>query len=284
MVRTNLRVGILTVLAVVLGTFGSVGGVSAASPTLRIEPATQTVASGAAFSVKVVMNTDVPTGGVQVSVTFDHTKVQITSVARGGPFSSAPIVVPTNLSSSIAAANSSGKLATVAAAFLPPATVPAGDAEVLVIAFKAIACGVSDLGLPVGPVDGQPLDGRENTYGSSLTVTATGGKVTVDCGAAATATPRPAAATPAPSPAGATPKPTPKPTAKPTSDPTASPSGAVEGVTGTAPPTDTLTGPTATQNDTRPFMLALASLIALVAALIVGVLHVTGARPTRRRF
>lgn len=179
--RLHPRVWLPSVMVVALATFGAPGGVSAASPTFRIEPATQTVAAGGTFSVTVVATAETATGGAQATVTFDHTKLQITAVTFGSPYAAAPVLVPTDLAPAIATANTSGSLTQVAAAFLPPDAVAAGDADFLIITFAATACGESPLGLPAGPADAVLLDGTEALYGESVEVTTTEGKVTIPC-------------------------------------------------------------------------------------------------------
>ena len=170
--------------ALLLALFGTVADVRAAGgATLRIAPASQTVAQGGTFTVKVVLNGSVPALGAQASVTFDKSKVQIASANWGAPFSGAPVLVPSDLGSAVTQANSSGKLAKLAATYvLPTDAVAPGDAELLVITFKATGCGTVSLGLPVGPNDSSVLDGRDATVGNTLPVSGTGGTVTIDCG------------------------------------------------------------------------------------------------------
>ena len=193
---------------------------SAAGDTLRIEPASAAVAKDATFPVRVVQNAEVPTSGAQATITFDPALLQITSVSRGTPYADAPVFTGA-AAAAITAANTSGKLAGVAAAFLPPDAVPAGDRDFLVIEFKAIACGQADLGLPVGPVDAGLLDGRAATYGDPLAITAIGGSVTISCGGGSSPSPVPTI-TPAPSPSPA-PTATPAPTITPRPSVTAPP-------------------------------------------------------------
>jgi len=189
--------GIATVLAAVLGLVGVVAGASAAGDTLRIEPASTTVAKDATFTARVVQDAEVATSGAQATITFDPTLLQIMSVTRGAPFADAPVFVAGD-ATAIAGANKSGKLAQVAAAFLPPGSVPPGDADFLVVEFKAVGCGRSDLGLPVGPGDASLIDGSAATYGSNLTVSTSGGTVTTcSAGGAAVASSASPATTPA---------------------------------------------------------------------------------------
>ena len=189
------RRSVVAAMAIVaLATLAAVGSAAAAGATMRIMPASQTVAKGASFTVRVVENNAGPTIGTQVTVTFDRTKAQITAVTWGAPFANAPVLIPTDMAGAIAQANSTGKLHQLAASFLAPTdSVPAGDADVLSITFNAIACGNIPLGLPVGPYDASMLDGNEATVGNTLPVTTSGGSVTVDCGGAASSSASPTA-------------------------------------------------------------------------------------------
>lgn len=196
--RIHRRSGIAAVFAIALAMFGVVGSVSAAGNTLRIDPASQTVAKGTPFTVKVVQNASVATIGAQASVTFDSSKLQITSVAWGSAYASAPVLVPSDIASAISKANTSGKLAEFAATFFQATdAIPAGDADFLSITFTATGCGTVPLGLPVGPSDALLLDGSADTIGNTLPVTTAGGSITVDCTSTATSAAATSAATPA---------------------------------------------------------------------------------------
>jgi len=221
-VRIHRMGRIVTFLAVALAVLAVATGASAASNTLRIDPASTSVAEGGNFTIKVIQNASVATSGVSATITFDRTKVQVTTLTRGAPWASAPLFVAGD-AAAIAAANKSGKLKNVSAAFFPPGSVPAGDAEFITIEFKAVGCGQVKLGLPVGAVDGGMLDGRTNTFGSALKVTATGATVTL-CSAGGSASPSlapggslesgspdPAAETPPPAAGGYTPSAAPSP-------------------------------------------------------------------------
>jgi hypothetical protein len=236
--RTSL---VLAAAAVVLATLGA-PSVAAARNTMRIEPPSQTVAEGSTFTVRVVHNASVKTSGAQATVTFDRAKVQVTAVTRGTPHAAAAIFAPSDMAGAIAAANQAGRLATVATAFLPPASLPPGDADFLVITFKAVGCGTSSLGVPAGPMDAVLLDGRDATYGNGIEVTTTGGEVTVDC------------------PGG-----TPTPAEAPVRTPTPA-GGAVDGVAAPPPATDTLSFETSHPTDWTPLLpIGLAAIIAVVA-------------------
>jgi hypothetical protein len=149
-----------------------------------------TVAHGATFTIRVVQNASVITSGTQATVTYDQTMVQIQSVTRGKTHLAAPIFVPAPMDTAITTANKSGTLRMVATAFFPPSSVPAGNQDFLIITLKATGCGAVTFGLPVGKTGAVVLDGRTDTYGDSLKVTATGAKVTItNCVATATPTP-----------------------------------------------------------------------------------------------
>ena len=176
---------------------------AAAKNTLRITPATTSVpAAGGTFNVSVIVNASVATSGVQASITFDKSKVQVTSVAKGTAYAAAALFLGGG-PSDITKANSKGDLKTVAAAFLPPGTVGTGDQDFLDIGFKAIACGKVTLGLPVSASDASLLDGRDATYGKTIKPTTTGATVQI-CAPGASATPAgsTSAATPTPTPTG----------------------------------------------------------------------------------
>lgn len=188
--RSCCRALTVVAAALFLALFGVAGNVSAAGASMRIDPATQTVAKDATFTVKVVMSNSVPTIGGQASVTFDKSKLQITAVAWGDHFANAPVLIPSDMSGAITQANSTGKLSKLAATFvLPTDSVPAGDTDLLNITFKATGCGNVTLGLPVGPGDASMLDGRDDTVGETLPITASGGSVTINCGTTTSSTP-----------------------------------------------------------------------------------------------
>ena len=201
--------------AVVLAVgMGMAAPATATGNTLRVDPAVQTVPQGGTFTAHVVQSAGVPTSGAATSISFDPALLQIQSVARGAPYASAQIFNGAS-PAAIAAANTTGSLAGVAAAFLSPDNVAAGAADFLDITFKAVGCGTAELGLPTDNNDPALLDGSPDTYGNALQVTAVGGSVTT-C-VAATPTP---VTTPTPTPVGslspsASPSPSPSPTPPP---------------------------------------------------------------------
>src|SRR5262245_9170195 len=117
---------------------------AAGTGTVRIDPNTEPAAGpGSTFTISVISNAGVTTTGIQASVVFDKSLLQITSVARpaadwgtGAPFigPSGDLTIAANLATAIATANGTGKLATVATQ-LPqpqppaPANVVAANAD-----------------------------------------------------------------------------------------------------------------------------------------------------------
>ncbi|HYO42978.1 MAG TPA: hypothetical protein VES19_07225 [Candidatus Limnocylindrales bacterium] len=149
---------------------------AAAGPRMWLD-APASVAEGGSFAVRVLMDSAVPTSGVQATLVFDPRLVQVVSIERGPAWAEAPVVVPADIPATIAAANADGRLATVAAVLLPPATVAAGEQAYLVVGFRSLACGSVELGLPAGSVDAILLDGREGSYGQPLEVAVQGAVV-----------------------------------------------------------------------------------------------------------
>jgi len=177
-VRSCRSAGIGLVAALALATI-LIAPVSAAEATLRIDPPSIAVGPGSLFSVRVVQEPPVATSGAQVSLTFDPKILQVVAVTRGDAYASSPIFVPQDLDADIRAANASGHLAQVAAAFTPPDAVPAGAATFLLIRFRAVACGQTDLSLPTGgPFNAQMISGEGHGYGAPIVVVTAGGHVT----------------------------------------------------------------------------------------------------------
>src|SRR5262245_42357553 len=161
--------------------------ISAAGNELRIEAPAATVGPHARFFVRLVLETQVATSGAQATLTFDPSRVQVTSVVPRGPYASAQLFLG-GTDAAIDVANDSGRLSTVAAAFLPPGAVPPGTSEFLEVGLRAVGCGPVELGLPVGPADAALIAGTDAAYGEQIPVDATNGAVTIDCGAGGAAT------------------------------------------------------------------------------------------------
>jgi hypothetical protein len=228
-------------LALPLAALLAVGSLPLAGPTLaagdtfRIESPSIAATVGASVSVRVVGNTDVETAGAQASVTFDASRLQVTSIAKGSDWVAAGAGYAgypgtANMAAFIATANAAGRLPAIAA-FFTADSLPAGDHDLLAVTFTVIACGDAAIDLAVGPADAGMLDGRPATYGDPLAVTTTGGTVSAPCG--------PGVPTPAPSPArtgpgaGSVPQPaSPAPSGSPSRPPFPSPSRPSGSVTG----------------------------------------------------
>lgn len=153
---------------------------------LRFDPTDVTAKQGSQFTVRVVEETVVPTAALQASVTFDPTKLQVIDLSWGDQQRQATIhfpdiLEPVSRKAVIDAANRRGKLDQFATAFAPPAGIPTGDSDFLVIVFKAAACGGTTLGLPIGPDDGTLLDGRQGTVGQAIPLHSLDSQVNITC-------------------------------------------------------------------------------------------------------
>jgi hypothetical protein len=183
-VRISRPAHLALVLAAVLATSVISSPVVAAGASLQIEPASVAVAGGASFSVNVVQGAPAATSGAQVSINFDPTILQVVSVSRGAAYATAPIFLPLDMAADIHAANATGHLAQIAAAFTPPDAVPAGTASFLVVRFRVAGCGQTDLGLPAsGPFNAQMISGEKEVYGRQVPVVTSNGHVTTCVGA-----------------------------------------------------------------------------------------------------
>jgi hypothetical protein len=179
----------IVALAAAAAIIGPAGSAFAAGPTatLRLDPSTQNVANGGTFSVKVIQNASVPTSGTAVTITFNKSIAQVSTITRGAAFAQAPLYLAAD-ATAIANANKSGKLKGVAAAFFPPGSVPAGDQEFITIGFKAVGCGALPLAFALDKRNDGMLDGRQATYGASLKITGTTGASATVCDASASQT------------------------------------------------------------------------------------------------
>ena len=176
-IRRTMALGL--VMAVALGTSAATTTAAAADASLKIDPATIAVADGQTFSVRVVQDSPEATSGVQASIDFDPTILQVVSVSRGSAYASAPIFEPQDLASAIGKANQSGHLAQIAAAFTPPAAVPTGTASFLAVRFQAVGCGQTDLKLPTGgDFNAQMISGQSDAYGRPMPLVTSAGHVT----------------------------------------------------------------------------------------------------------
>lgn len=172
-------VGVGLVAAVALAMAVPASAVLAVDAALRIEPAAVAVAQGATFSVNVVQDAPVVTSGAQASLDFDPRIVHIVSVSPGAAYASAAIFLPADMAADIENANATGRLLQVAAAHTPPGAVPPGAASFLVIQFRVVGCGQTDLTLPAGGAfNAQMISGESATYGQEVPVVTSQGRVT----------------------------------------------------------------------------------------------------------
>ncbi|MBT9158574.1 MAG: hypothetical protein DDT36_01591 [Firmicutes bacterium] len=102
---------------------------------LFIAPATQTVAAGDTFTVRVMQDSPYGARGAQVDFNFDHKLMEVTDVALGAVYADAALI-PDDMATAITEANADGALDNVGALFLTGAGVPAGVQEFLVITMK----------------------------------------------------------------------------------------------------------------------------------------------------
>ena len=144
---------------------------------MKVSPASLAVPPGSSFSVSIVQNANFVTTGAGADFSFDPALLQVTAVERTPAYKKASLiygVAPQTLDQAIAEANSTGKLVSVTAFFIPGAgSVPAGETSFVKITMKA--------GAPEG-VSPITLSRPEmlNEAGESLVVAATNGAVTVD--------------------------------------------------------------------------------------------------------
>ena len=173
----------------VSGLMGVVPVLAAGTGTVVINPSGNPTpipagGPGATFSVDVVSNASVTTSGVQASVGFDRTVVQVTAVTRGVGWSSAPIfigpsgdlTIAANMSATIAAANASGTLATIAASQTSGSTPASVDETFLTITFQVVGCGstsTTSITLPTGASNTLLTD----TTAGQVAITTTGATV-----------------------------------------------------------------------------------------------------------
>jgi hypothetical protein len=151
----------------------------AAGNAVSLEAAGKSAAFvGGTTSVRVMLDTAVPTSGAQIALRFNPRAFHLISVSPGADFSAAPLFLGASRES-IEAANASGLLPTVAAAFLPPQAVPAGQSEFLVITLAVTGCGNSALELLPGARGVQLLDGSHGAYGKLVTTSVVSGSLPV---------------------------------------------------------------------------------------------------------
>jgi phosphate transport system permease protein len=116
-------------------------------PTLKVDPATQSVAAGEEFSVNVVQSASTPTTGAQVHLVFDPKILHVKAFELGPAYTSTSAVFAFgnadsgtngNVDAAVEYANTSGILENVAGFLLPGSgTIPAGDTVFLKVTFVA---------------------------------------------------------------------------------------------------------------------------------------------------
>jgi hypothetical protein len=100
------------------------------APSFRLDPASQDVASGAQFEVKVIQTTPFAPTGAQADLQFDPSLLQVVGVEAGEPYASATFLVgvaPQTTQEAIGEANTTGLLKNMAV-FILPGTGTAGSA------------------------------------------------------------------------------------------------------------------------------------------------------------
>lgn len=165
-----------------------ISSAGATSALLSISPAGQTVDDGAAFSIRLMQNSDSTTTGVETDFGFDPSLLRITNVEAGTAYAGASLlmgVAPQTPAEAIGEANATGLLKNLSAFFLPGlGNVPPGEGEFVVLTMEAKP-GVSGSS-PITLANSEMLDDQ----GSPLTVSTTGGEVIVE-GPGGTPTPTP---------------------------------------------------------------------------------------------
>lgn len=170
-----LRAGAWLAIALAAAAAGAPAVTSAADgASLSVSPAAVSVAKGQVFAVQILQTSPVATSGAQASLDFDPQILQVVSVDRGSGYAAAPLLVPKDIATDIRTANASGHLAQVAAVFTPPDSVAAGTSSFLLVRFRVVGCGETDLDLPTGgPYNAQMISGERNGYGDPVPVSGT---------------------------------------------------------------------------------------------------------------
>jgi hypothetical protein len=213
--RTNLRLRLAAFGAAGLllgGLMVPASALAAGSGSLKVSPVTSTTSTGATFTVDVVANANVPISGAQATLSFDKTRLQVTSITGAGPWAADGATLigfpnSANMAAAVTQYNTSGKVGgsprgALAAFFFANATSePANtDVPLFTVVFQVTACGDSSLGLAIGPIDGSMIDGTiGSTYGYSIPVTSTSGSVVNPCPGQSPSPTAPSASSPSPS-------------------------------------------------------------------------------------
>ena len=158
---------------------------AAGSGTLSLSQSSISTTTGSTFSVDINSQATVPMAGASASIDFDKTKIQIVSVTQGAGWNVAGTSWVTPSVSTIATANSTGHLPAIAAFFADgTSTLPAATNKVLAtVTFFATATGSASISLPTSGADASAiLDGTAATYGTPVSLIATGGTATITAG------------------------------------------------------------------------------------------------------
>ena len=168
-----------------------------------MDPATTNTNPNGEFKVTVIQNASVSTSGAQADIKFDYTKMQLIQIDKGSPYepgsllwgareqavgTGTPTPTPVTADAALARANSeTGLLEQVAVFFANSSigSIPAGDAEALVLTFRANkgVSGTSQIEL----INPKMVKEGDDT-GEAMSVTASTGEVSIS-GDEATATP-----------------------------------------------------------------------------------------------
>jgi len=153
-----------------------------ATTSVFVSPATTTVApagsTGGTFTVHVSANSAVDLSGAGAGLTFDHTKLQLTAVAKtvvpvdpGTPAVYAGFPSPGQLAAFLSNANTTGSIPAIAWSYTDGSSFqPAGvDQGIFAATFTVTAAGDSAL-TPVIDAFGGLIDGRVATYGAPVTI------------------------------------------------------------------------------------------------------------------
>lgn len=179
-----------TVLAVSLP--AAAPAMAAGTGTVALAPSTVPAAGpGATFQVTVRSNASVDANGIQATVQFNKSLLQITSVARtaGSAWGNAAtfigprgdLTVAANLANQIADANGTGSLSTIAAQVTPGSGTPAAsgvDQPFLTLTFLVVTCPASGSTTPITLPSGPSNTVLNDANGDPVAITLAGATVT----------------------------------------------------------------------------------------------------------
>jgi len=150
----------------------------AAGNTIKVTPATTTFAgtTGNTFTVSVVANTSVAISGAGATLSFDKSRLQLTSVAKdtavttdGAGYAGFPSA--SNMASFVAAANAAGSITGISWYFSDGSSFEAAgvDHVIYTATFQVIAAGDSSL-VPSDASGGSLISGDSSNYGDTVSV------------------------------------------------------------------------------------------------------------------